>query len=137
MPDVLKEITEGRSRAVIAAGWSTLFFGLLAVALALYQLREDALTQARRSIGNLSSVLSAQTARSIQAIDIVLRDLQHNAAEHYWDNDSGSFGSIGGERFRAFMREKQSLIPQADFVSVLDAAGKVINTSRDESRVGL
>src|SRR5436305_14238129 len=99
MPDILKEITEGRSRAVIVAGWSTLFVGLLAVALALYQLREDALTQARRSIGNLSAVLGDQTARSVQAVDIVLRDLKHEVAERYWGNASGSLGRIGDERF--------------------------------------
>jgi diguanylate cyclase (GGDEF)-like protein len=124
--------------AIVNAGWPVLFIAILAVALALYQLRADALIDARRNIANLALVLGEQTARSMQAIDLVVRGLQEAAVELNAVSSPASFESVAGGRvFREILREKRALISQADMVGVIDATGRLINTSHDEGRIGL
>ena len=123
--------------AIVNAGWPVLFIAILAVALALYQLRADALIDARRNIANLALVLGEQTARSMQAIDLVVRGLQEAAVELNAASSPTSFESVAGGRvFREILREKRALISQADMLGVIDATGRLINTSRDEGRIG-
>lgn len=94
-----------RPRAITIAGWSTLAVGLLAVALALYQLREDALTQARRNISNLAILLAEQTAKSVQAIDIVLSDIQDDVQDQHLSNGRLT-SSPRNEALQTLLREK-------------------------------
>lgn len=125
-----------RPRAIIIAGWSTLAIGLLAVALALYQLREDALTQARRNISNLATLLAEQTAKSVQAIDIVLSDIQDDVQDQHLSNGRLA-SSSRNEALQTLLREKLTLIPQTELLGVIDEHGKLVGSSRGEKSIGL
>src|SRR5215470_12928840 len=48
----------------------------VAVGGTIWQLRTDAIDEARRDTANLAMILAEQTERSIQGIDLVLRELQ-------------------------------------------------------------
>jgi hypothetical protein len=133
----LFHIPNSRTPAIVNAGWPVLLIAIAAVALALYQLRAEALNDARRNIANLALVLGEQTARSVQAIDLVVRELQESVIELNADSARSFENLAGGKVFREILQEKRALISQADMIGVIDATGRLINASRDEGRIGL
>src|ERR1700733_11530286 len=64
--------------ALTAAGIGLLAIMAIVVTFIVFQLRTTALEEAKRNIGNLAIVLAEQTARSVQTIDLILRDFQDN-----------------------------------------------------------
>jgi hypothetical protein len=63
-----------RSLICIAAGLIGL--AVIAIGVTINSLRQDAITDATTEAGNIATVLAEQTSRSVQAIDLVLTELQ-------------------------------------------------------------
>ena len=63
-----------RSLICIAAGLIGL--AVIAIGFVINSLRQDAIADAKREIGNIAAVLAEQTSRSVQAIDLVMTELQ-------------------------------------------------------------
>ena len=95
-----------------------------AVGLVLGQ-RRTALDQARIGAENLALVLAGQTTRSVQAVDVMLRDLQHHA-----DDDAGDPGALraalAGDSFAALLRQDTHMLPLLEGLVVADADGRVL-----------
>ncbi len=72
---------------------------VLAVGITVWHMRQDALDAALANTENLATVLAEQTARSLQAVDIVVRDVQ--------DMVSGQ-GPATPEDFRRVLRHRTS-----------------------------
>src|ERR1700744_4417418 len=53
---------------------------VVALGLTSWHMRQDAIDSAIENTGNLATVLAAETARSVQAVDIVLHELQERIA---------------------------------------------------------
>jgi diguanylate cyclase (GGDEF)-like protein len=126
-----------RTPAIVNAGWPMLVIAVVGVVVALFQLRESSLDDARRNIANLALILSEQTARSVQSIDLVLREIEEVIPELNADDPVRFESVVGGYPFREMLREKRGRITQADLVSIVSNRGRLLNTSRDESRIGL
>src|SRR5437588_5747436 len=126
-----------RMPAMLSAGWPLLLIAIVGVIAALYELREDALADARRSIANLALILGEQTERSVQAIDLGLRDLRETILEQHGDTPQAFLEVAGGLSFRQALKDKRALISQAGLLTVVDAQGRLLNTSRDATKIGL
>src|SRR5262249_51863162 len=63
-----------RSLICVAAG--VLGLAVVAIAFTIWALRSDAAEDAARETGNSATILAEQTSRTVQAIDIVLTELQ-------------------------------------------------------------
>ena len=100
------------------------------MAVALYQLRSDALDEARRDVANLALILGEQTTRAVQAIDLVLRDVQDTVAAFDVVSPETFDRLVGGERMHRELKEKIARLPHVDVFSIVNAKGRLINLSR-------
>jgi diguanylate cyclase (GGDEF)-like protein/PAS domain S-box-containing protein len=115
---------------ILNTGWALLAVATIGVAAALYQLRSDALEEARRDVANLALVLGEHTTRAVQGIDLVLRDVQDTIAAFDLVSPETFDRLIGSERMHRELKEKIARLPHLDVFSILNAQGRLINVSR-------
>jgi hypothetical protein len=70
-----------------------------AIGLTVLGFRSDAVDQAANDAGNIATILAEQTARSVQAIDLTLTELQAHAA---------SRGAAGSEVLYRALRSRET-----------------------------
>jgi signal transduction histidine kinase len=106
--------------------------GLVTGGVVIWQLRQAALANSERELTNLGVVLAEQTSRTIQSVDLVLREVQSRTA---------ALGIRTPEQFRAemadataheFLLSRLRNLPQADAIALVAANGKLLDWTRDE-----
>jgi PAS domain-containing protein len=123
-----RRLPTSRGLALIAAVLVTLTIAA-AVTLAWDQ-RNAAITNAQKDITDLGVVLAEQTSRSLQAVDLVLRDtaakVRARGVEH-----PGQFKELlGTAAVHDFLEDQLKHLPQADSIGLIDADGSLVNLSR-------
>jgi diguanylate cyclase (GGDEF)-like protein len=102
---------------------------VLAIGLTVWDLRKAILAEAFVSTDNLAIVLAEQTSRSVQAVDIVLRDIQERIA---------TLGVTTPETFRRVLRTEETheylqgqanRLSQVDNLALVGADGVRVNYS--------
>ena len=127
-----------RALSFVSVGRNLWFIcGLLVVTIfaaggaMIWQLRQNALAGSQREMTNLGVVLAEQTSRSIQAVDLILQEIQSHTAE---------LGLRTPEQFRLrladsdthqFLTRLLKNLRQADAVALIDANGALLNWSRE------
>jgi diguanylate cyclase (GGDEF)-like protein/PAS domain S-box-containing protein len=98
--------------------------GALALGLTVWDFRRVVLNGALLDTENLAIVLAEQTSRSIQTVDVVLRDIQDHVV---------TSGVVSPEQFRErlrsremhdFLRSRAERLPQLDSIALVGADGK-------------
>jgi diguanylate cyclase (GGDEF)-like protein/PAS domain S-box-containing protein len=135
--------------ATPAGGWSTRsvwrfrtlpllvgcgLFLVLTIALGtwaiLSDLRNRAVASAERELRNIAMVLSDQTDRTFQSIELV----QKNLIDHIRDSAGSSredfARALAGYDTHLMLRDKIEGLPCADAISIIDAHGNLVNFSR-------
>jgi diguanylate cyclase (GGDEF)-like protein len=123
--------------SVTIAGPALLAVATVAMVFAIVQLRTDALEDARRNIANLALVLGEQTGRSVQAVDIVLRDLQDSIGRRHGDSIESFDRVAGSDVLQRELADKIARLPQADALSIIDSRGRLASVSRATHNIGL
>ena len=101
----------------------------LAIGVTIWWLRSDAIHDASKDSANLSVVLAEQIANSIQSIDLVLTEIR-NQEEKIGAAPSEEFYRIlRGEETHRILMERASRLQQAEFITLVDKNGKVVNTT--------
>jgi PAS domain S-box-containing protein len=97
----------------------------------IWQLRQNAITDASLEIAKLNHVLAEQTERSLQSCDLVLESIVEDLT------DSGPMDAeqlrqqATGFAFHQALREKLGGLPQAIAIGVVNAEGDVLNVTRE------
>ena len=104
---------------------------VFAISLTIWSLRSDALNDAATNTGNIATILAEQTSRSVQAIDLVLIDLQERFEHQNFQSVDDLISTAGGAATHHLLRERLARLPQADVVGIVGADGTIINTSRE------
>ena len=127
-----QSLTEPRKapRYLMAGGVLLILLLAGAVALTIWRLRNDALEDARRDTANLALVLGEQTSRAVQAVDLMLRDLQDTIAQYRATDAADLKTKLGTQGVHHLLRDRLARIPQADALTIVGADGKVVNFSR-------
>ncbi|MGH7125563.1 MAG: hypothetical protein ACREFI_14405, partial [Stellaceae bacterium] len=113
--------------AVFQAGRPTLLVGapvlaLIAIAaLAIWHLREDALGRSQQEVRRLGIVLSEQTSRSMQAIDLTLQDIQGRIASAGISSEQQFRDELGTEEIHRLLVDRLGHLPQAEALTLVDA----------------
>ncbi len=103
---------------------------VFAIGLTIWTLRSDALNDAATSTDNIATVLAEQSSRSVQAIDLVLIDLQERVQSQNFPN-AGEFGNFAITAVtHHLLRERLARLPQADVVAFVGTDGTILNTTR-------
>src|ERR1700746_680841 len=86
-------------------------------------LRDNALDNARHDMTNLGVVLAEQTARTIQSVDLVLRDIQSRAADLGIQTPEEFRQHMSRDSAHRMLAEYLRNLPQAEKIAVIDANG--------------
>ncbi len=123
----------GFSRAnkrLLAAGGALFLLVIAAVSLALWEARQTILRDAEKHLNGLGIAIAEQTARSFQAVGLVISGTQ---------KDILSNGITTPEQFRSTLqtkavydglRQQDAGLPQANAFTIIGADGQLINFSR-------
>lgn len=118
-------------RKIIWCSFTCVALAASLIGLTVWTLRSDAIRDASNNAGNIATVLAEQTSRSLQAVDLVLTELQDHlrlvgiaSADDFRERlkDKDTFG---------FLRDRLSRLPQADVITLADDHGQVVNLSRE------
>ena len=103
----------------------------LAIGLTIWWLRFDAIADASKDSSNLATVLADQTANSIQAIDLVLSEIKDQEETRSARTPNDIDRVLGGEDTHQFLMERLSHLQQAEFISLVDKNGRLVNTTQE------
>jgi PAS domain S-box-containing protein len=118
------------SRRLSLTGFFLIGITTAAAGLAIWDRHAETLAHTQSEMVKLSVVLGEQTARSIQAIDLVLQEMQarvHTAGI----NQPDQFRQfIGSQALHDFLHERLKNLPQARAIGLVDSEGWLANGSR-------
>ena len=100
--------------------------------VAIQYLRTNALDDARHDMTNLGGAVAEQTARTIQSVDLILRDIQARTADLGIRTPEEFRQRISGDSVHRLLAEYLRNLPQAEKISVIDADGLLLNWSSEE-----
>src|SRR5450432_690941 len=129
-----RETTSNRSfvlRAIIRCSFICVAVAVTLIAFTVWTLRSDAIRDESNDVGNIATVLAEQTSRSLQAVDIVLSEIQdHLRLVGIASADDFRVGLKDKDTF-GFLKDRLSRLPQADVITLADDQGNVVNASRE------
>jgi diguanylate cyclase (GGDEF)-like protein len=99
----------------------------LAIGLTILWLRSDAVTNASRNTGNVATVVAHQFEISIQSIDLVLAEIEHETSAAQAPN---SVHALRDEDMYQFLVKRLSRLQQAEFAALVDKNGNLVSTTR-------
>src|SRR5262245_29346536 len=110
--------------AVVAAG----------AAIVLSNLRERALSDSERQLQNLAAILAEQTDHAFQAIDLVQTSLIEQMRAAGIESGDDYRRKMSDDDVRRTLRDKIASLPYVHSVMLIDARGRLINTSQSGPR---
>jgi PAS domain S-box-containing protein len=118
------------SRRLSIVGIGLLTIIVLTAGVAVWDRRQEAIERSRQEVTNLSIVLAEQTARSIQAVDLVLEEVTAAALHSGADSPEQFAQLMSTEEIHRLLADRIRSLPQSDTIGLIDADGKLINGSR-------
>jgi PAS domain S-box-containing protein len=103
---------------------------LIAAVVVVLERRQQAIKSYEREISNLSVVLAEQTARTMQALDLVIRETQSKIRAAGIGSPEQFAHSMTTEEVHRFFADRLAALPQADGIGLVDVDGRMINGSR-------
>ena len=103
---------------------------IVAAWIAIWDLHGERIADETKETKNLAVVLAEQTARTIQAVDLVVQETQGMIlASGVTDADQFRV-RMGTEEVHHFLLDRLHSLPQANSIALLDDTGKIVNFSR-------
>ena len=118
------------SRRISLAGIILVGVTVLAAGLTIWDRHEETIASYRREITNLGIVLAEQTARSMQAVDLVVKEVQAKAVAAGADNPQEFRRVMGTAEIHRFLIGRRESLPQAESIGLIGADGMLINGAR-------
>jgi diguanylate cyclase (GGDEF)-like protein len=103
------------------------------VAMAAFTIRhshESAFAEHRRSMTSMGVVLAEQTARYVQVIDLILREVQSKVVTRGITTPAEFQQRLGTPEVHAYLAAGVRNVPQADAIALVGADGLTLNSSR-------
>jgi diguanylate cyclase (GGDEF)-like protein len=102
----------------------------LAIGLTIWWLHSDAIAGAYADSNDLATVLAEQTENSIQSIQLVLSEVRNREEFRSAQTPVDIDRNLRSEDTYRFLMERRSRLPQAEFISIVDKNGKLVNTTQ-------
>jgi len=117
------------SRHLSVAGIGLLFIIVTTASLAIWDRHEEAIVRSRQEMTILGAVVAEQTARSVQAIEIVMRQTQAMILAAGVDSPEQFRRAMATEEVHSFLRQQSDALPHSDAILLVSADGKLVNSS--------
>jgi PAS domain S-box-containing protein len=114
-----------------ALGVALALLTLIGAGLTVWDMRCRTLADARDDTRTLGVVLAEQTTRYIEVIDLLLRDVQAHSRALDIRTPDAFRQAMAGEATHQYLAARMKNLPQAHALSLADANGTPLNTSRD------
>ncbi len=117
-------------RGLLVVALGLIGVAVVAIAIALAALRDDAINDAVNDTSDLATVLAEQTARAVQAIDIAASEIAERIATKntFPAEEVGAF--IRSKLTHDYLLERVSRLPQTEVIALIDKDGRFVNGSR-------
>ncbi|HEY1932237.1 MAG TPA: EAL domain-containing protein [Acetobacteraceae bacterium] len=119
----------GQRVRLIRVGVGLVLIAVLAIGLTVWDLRRITLAEALVATDNLAIVLAAQTGRSVQSVDIVLRDVQERIAALGVTTPEQFNRVLRTQEMHGFLRSRVDRLPQVDSIFLIGADGARVSSS--------
>jgi GGDEF domain-containing protein/PAS domain-containing protein len=101
----------------------------LAIGLTIWWMRADEIADAFMDSNHLAVVLADQTANSIQSIDLVLTEIRNQEEIRRAQTPDDIDRVLRTEDTHKFLLERLSRLQQAEYISLTDKNGRLLNTT--------
>src|SRR5712691_3436308 len=118
------------SRRLGLVGLVLIVMTIAAAGLTVWDLRTDAIENYQGDIANLGVVIAEQTARSLQAVDLVVLETREKILASGRETPEQFKLLMASQDTHHFLVERLKNLPQADAIAVVGADGRVANFSR-------
>jgi PAS domain-containing protein len=117
------------SKRLIVVGTVLLLAMVAAVGVAVWNMRVVALEDARQNDAKLGRAIAEQTARSIQAVDLILLQLRGQITAQTGLSPATFTTTLQTQAVQQELNRLQHSLPQAAGFSIIDAQGHLVNFS--------
>jgi len=122
---------QGRQIIFLIGGAVFIAASVLASTAALvWQLREQAFSDAAANLEKIDVVLAEQTSRTLQSIDLVVADILRDIHSHDFDSSAHFRERMGTYDIYQQLRKRISGMPQLEALGLIDADGELFNLTR-------
>ncbi len=129
-PSLVQHKRSGARNATTLIGSLMIVLLIAATVASSWVLRDRAIEDWRRDLGNLSLVLAENTAQTMASAYMVLDSIGEMVENADTTDPAGMTKSFRNIATHQIMRDRISGLPQIDVVSIVDANGDVINFTR-------
>src|SRR5712692_5596759 len=113
------------------AGTIIVAITVAAAGLNIWSTRADAIAYSRQEMTNLGMILAEQTARSFQAVDLVLQETRGMVLAAGVATADQFRRQMATEEVHKYLVARLHSLPQADVVTLIDDTGRIVNFSRN------
>lgn len=118
------------SRRLFLGGSLFIAITIIAAWLAIWDLYGERIADETKDTKNLAVVLGEQTARAIQAVDLVVQEAQGMILAAGVTDADQFRQRLGTEEVHHFLLDRLHSLPQANSIALIDDVGKIVNFSR-------
>jgi len=112
----------------VAAGF--IGAGILAISLTVWGFRSDAIDEAANDVSNIATILAEQTARSVESIHSTLIDLRQRVAVLAPADPDDFRDKLENLETHELLKQRAAQLPQVAVITLADAYGQIISSSR-------
>ena len=117
-------------RGLALSGCLFIAITVVAAGLAIWNLREDRIADEMKDAQSLGVVLAEQTARTIQAVDLVIQQTQAMVLAGGVQQPDQFKLQMGAKDIHDFLINLLKNLPQASSLALFDDTGRMTNSSR-------
>ena len=117
------------SRRLAVAGFVLIGVMLCGAAFRSWHARQEVFASYKREMTNLTIALAAQAARSVQAVDLVVRETQRETLIAGADSTPKFKDAMASEAIHRYLARHLKNLPQANAIGIIAADGTLINAS--------
>jgi signal transduction histidine kinase/CheY-like chemotaxis protein/HPt (histidine-containing phosphotransfer) domain-containing protein len=118
------------SRLLAGVGASFIVLTIVTATWVVWDQRESHLAEVKTDLATASLILSEQTARTMQAVDLVLQELQSRARTDGIETPEEFRAKFGTEAIHDYLSARASSLPQAAAIGLTDARNWQLTSAR-------
>jgi len=117
------------SRRLFVGGFIFIAITIIAATVAIWQMYRDSVASEVRNTRNLAIVLAQQSERTVQAVDLVLRETRAMVLGEGVFTPEEFRQRVGTKAVHQYLVDRLHSLPQANSIALIDDTGQIINFS--------